>query len=129
MMNRWKYFFFSQVSEGLIFVVALYDVVVVGKGLDPLVYFFGAQVARAEDWADFVGSDHVFVLCGDFKASLGDVEVPEDKCELSHLLFFGHCLAIDIEDLLINWSIGRWFDDIKLVDFVINPKPNAIIIK
>lgn len=107
MMNGWKYFFFSKVSEGLIFVVSLNDVVVVGKGFDPLVYFFWAQVTGAEDWVDFIWSDHVFVLGGDFGASLGDVEVSKDKGELPHLLFFGHCWVIDCEDLLINWSIDR----------------------
>lgn len=62
----------------------------VGEGLNPLMDFFGAEIASAEDGRDFVGGDHVFVLGGNFGTPLGNVEVAKDQGELSHLLLFGH---------------------------------------
>ncbi len=69
--------------------------IVIGKGFDPLVDFFGSQITSAKDRIHFIGCDHIFVLGWDLRAPLGNVKIAEDEGELTHLLLFSHRLLID----------------------------------
>lgn len=63
---------------------------IVRKGFNPFIALFGADISSAEDCIDFVGCDHFFILGRDFRTSLRDVKITQDKGELTHLLFFSH---------------------------------------